>query len=260
MKNMRSCIYRGHVRHRRFTPVEHAFRYPLFMMYLDLDELPHVLDVHPLWSARRPAPAWFRRRDYHGDAAVPLDEAVRATVAEQTGSRPRGPIRLLTHLRYFGYCFNPVSFYYCFDEEDRRVETIVAEVNNTPWGERHCYVLPMSEETIIAQQTVIVRDGIIGAIGRIDAYQLPDAKGYTSMVRYLIQESDEERQRYREQVREAEAGHADAIVVACLRFGHVPFQAQRGFHAVAAAAEGTSGRHPPAGVLPVAQILDRDGT
>jgi len=62
-------------------------------------------------------------------------------VEKETGRRPRGPIRLLTHLRYFGYVFNPVSFYYCFDANDERLETIVAEVNNTPWKERHCYVL-----------------------------------------------------------------------------------------------------------------------
>jgi DUF1365 family protein len=72
---------------------------------------------------------------------VPLDSAVRDLVASRTGTRPDGPIRLLTHLRYFGHCFNPVSFYYCFDAAGTRVETIVAEVNNTPWGEQHCYVL-----------------------------------------------------------------------------------------------------------------------
>ena len=55
-------------------------------------------------------------------------------------------MRLLTHLRYFGYCFNPVSFYYCFDSEDHHVESIVAEVNNTPWGERHVYVLSAGQQ------------------------------------------------------------------------------------------------------------------
>jgi len=137
---MNSCIYRGTVRHRRFGPVHHAFRYPLFMMYLDLAELPAVFDGHLLWSARRPAPAWFRRADYLGDPAVPLDVAVRDTVECETGRRPAGPIRLLTHLRYLGYIMNPVSFYYCFAANEE-VEAIVAEVNNTPWDERHAYVL-----------------------------------------------------------------------------------------------------------------------
>jgi DUF1365 family protein len=124
------------------APVIHAFRYRMFMLYLDLAELPGLFERHWLWSARRRALARFRREDHFGDPALPLDESIRTLVARETGQRPAGPIRLLTHLRYFGHVFNPVSFYYCFDKDDSRVETIVAEVNNTPWGEQHCYVLP----------------------------------------------------------------------------------------------------------------------
>lgn len=138
---MNSCIYVGSIRHRRFSPVEHSFRYRMFMMYLDLAEMPQVFDGKLFWSARRPAAAWFRRSDYLGDSSVPLDEAVRTLVERKTGNRPAGPIRILTHLRYFGYVMNPVSFYYVFDESETRVETIIAEVNNTPWDERYPYVL-----------------------------------------------------------------------------------------------------------------------
>ncbi|MGD8560334.1 MAG: DUF1365 domain-containing protein [Gammaproteobacteria bacterium] len=138
---MKSCIYTGQVRHRRFLPIPHEFRYRLFMMYVDLDELPRLFDKHWLWSSTRSALARFRREDHYGKPGVRLDESIRQLVQKQTGNRPRGPIRLLTHLRYFGYCFNPVSFYYCFDEADTKVETVVAEVNNTPWNEQHCYVL-----------------------------------------------------------------------------------------------------------------------
>jgi DUF1365 family protein len=126
------------------APVGHEFSYRMFMLYLDLAELPQVFERRWLWSASRPALARFRREDHFGDPAVPLADAVRDLVAKETGRRPDGPIRLLTHLRYFGHVFNPVSFYYCFDEDDSQVETIVAEVTNTPWGERHCYVLPQS--------------------------------------------------------------------------------------------------------------------
>ena len=83
----------------------------------------------------------FRRRDYLGDPAVPLHRAVRDVVEDQTGARPEGPIRLLTQLRSFGHCFNPVSFYYCFEPGGERVQALVAEVTNTPWGERHAYVI-----------------------------------------------------------------------------------------------------------------------
>lgn len=136
-----SAVYEGWVRHRRFEPVEHEFRYPLFLMYLDLGELPGVLDPFPLYSARRPAPARFRRRDYLGDPARPLAECARDAVESESGDRPAGPVRLLTGLRYLGHSFNPVSFYYCFDKSAERVEAVVADVENIPWGERHAYVL-----------------------------------------------------------------------------------------------------------------------
>ncbi len=138
---MHSAIYHGSLRHRRFAPREHLFSYPLFMVYLDLAELDTVFRGRWLWSTRRAALARFDRADHLGDPAQPLDQAVRDLVESRGGRRPHGPIRLLTHLRYFGYCFNPVSFYYCFDAADRALECIVAEVNNTPWGERHCYLL-----------------------------------------------------------------------------------------------------------------------
>lgn len=141
---MHSCIYEGRVRHRRNEPVGHSFSFRLFTMYLDLAELPHLFEGRWLWSYGRRNVAAFHRCDHFGDPGRPLDDEVRALVAERTGRRPEGPIRLLTHLRYFGYVFNPASFYYCFDRLDRHVEAVVAEVSNTPWLERHCYVLPTS--------------------------------------------------------------------------------------------------------------------
>ena len=99
-------------------PTGHEFVYRLFMMYLDLDELDSVFRHRWFWSVKRPALARFRRENHLGDATVPLDTAVRDLVLAETGSRPQGPVRLLTNLSYFGYCFNPVSFYYCFDSAD----------------------------------------------------------------------------------------------------------------------------------------------
>lgn len=139
---MQSALYCGTLRHRRFAPRPHAFTYGLYMTWLDLAELDTAFAGRWCWSTRRPALSWLRRADYIGDASNPLDEAVRRRVAEATGRRPSGPIRLLTHLRTFGHCFNPVSFYYCHDR-DGALETIVAEITNTPWKERHAYVLPV---------------------------------------------------------------------------------------------------------------------
>ena len=143
---MNSRIYTGHVIHRRLKPVGHEFKYPLCMLYLDLGELDRVFKGRWFWSAERWAPVRFLRSDHLGDPEIPLDCAVRDLVAEKSGRRPAGPIRLLTQLRYFGYCMNPVSFYYCFDEEGGSVEAIVLEVHNTPWGELHAYVLPVLDD------------------------------------------------------------------------------------------------------------------
>lgn len=139
-----SCLYVGRVRHRRFAPARHAFEYRLFMLYLDLDELPGLFERFWLWSSQRPNLAWFRRADHLGDPQQPLAESVRDLVEQRSGQRPHGPVRLLTQLRYFGHGFNPVSFYYCFDSSGEVLEHIVAEVNNTPWGEQHCYLLTAS--------------------------------------------------------------------------------------------------------------------
>ncbi len=133
-----SCIYEGVIRHRRVEP-RRQFSHRLALVYLDLAEVPRLLGGRLV--STRPGLVRFRRRDYLGDPAVALDRAVRELVGERTGGQPEGPIRLLTQLRSFGHCFNPVSFYYCFEPDGERVQAVVAEVTNTPWGERHAYVL-----------------------------------------------------------------------------------------------------------------------
>lgn len=142
---MNSCLYQGQVRHRRFAPRNHEFEYGLFLIYLDLDECKHVFDRFWLWSTRGFNLAWWRRSDHVGDPAQPLIDTIREEVFKQTGSLPKGPVRLLSHPRYWGFTFNPVSFYYCFDEDRTTLHSIVCEVKNTPWGERHLYVLPASD-------------------------------------------------------------------------------------------------------------------
>jgi DUF1365 family protein len=142
---MQSAIYSGWVQHRRFGPREHQFRYRVFMMYLDLSELDGVLAESGLWSRRRWAPARYCREDFFGDPDTPLDEAVRNRIEEEVSERPEGPIRLLANWRYFGYNMNPISTYYCFDNKGEKVRWILLDVHNTPWNERHSYVLDCRE-------------------------------------------------------------------------------------------------------------------
>ena len=134
-----SCIYEGTIRHRRSHP-RREFTHQIALFYLDLEELPRLLGGR--LTNTRPGLLRFRRRDYLGARAIPLDRAVRDAVEGDIGSRPEGPIRVLTQLRSFGHYFNPVSFYYCLDARGDAVQAVVAEVTNTPWGERHAYVLP----------------------------------------------------------------------------------------------------------------------
>ena len=133
-----SCLYEGTIRHRRQAPAK-QFSHRLALAYLDLEELPELLGGRLV--AASPGLLRFRRRDYLGDPATPLSVAVRERVAQLTGTAPAGPIRILTQLRSWGLCFNPVSFYYCSDRSGQRVETVLAEVTNTPWGERYSYVM-----------------------------------------------------------------------------------------------------------------------
>jgi DUF1365 family protein len=134
---MESRIYTGHVGHQRLTPVGNAFRYSLFFLYLDLAELEIVFAKRWLWSIERTNWASFRRSDYFHSSSEPLDQAVRDEVQRQLGFRPAGPVRLLTHLRYLGYCFNPISIYYCFGEDGETLEAYLVEIHNTPWGEEY---------------------------------------------------------------------------------------------------------------------------
>lgn len=145
---MNSRLYFGDVRHRRFHPRPHDFKYRLFMVYLDLDEIERIFQGRWFWSSQRPNLAWFRREDYLGEDRSSLRETVCKKVTAAGGPRPQGPIRMLTHLRYFGYGFNPVTFYYCFTPDGHSVESIIAEITNTPWDERKAYVLTpaMDEE------------------------------------------------------------------------------------------------------------------
>jgi hypothetical protein len=132
------------VHHRRLAPRRHSFSYRIAQLCLDLDELERVFAGRWLWSRDRRNVAEFRRSDYLQPESVPLAEAARSLVERHTGERPQGPVRLLTHLRYAGYVFNPVSFYYCHDAEGA-LHSVIAEITNTPWNERHAYVLALSQ-------------------------------------------------------------------------------------------------------------------
>lgn len=138
------ALYSGYIQHRRFTPRTHAFKYRIFQVYLNTAAIGNTLDRFWFCSIDRFNWLSFRRSDYFGDPDESLDDAVRRHAEEQLGTPSKGPIYLLTHLRYFGHAMNPVSFYYGFDEDNVTLRWILAEITNTPWGERFSYFLPIA--------------------------------------------------------------------------------------------------------------------
>ena len=139
-ESFQSAIYVGRVCHRRVTPKPHQFTYDVFMMYLDLDEMPCIFERSLWWSLSKPAFARFRRDDFLQPSSLNLADAVKQKILEETGEQFTGSIRMLANLRYFGFIMNPLVCYYCFDSAER-LRFIIAEVTNTPWRERHSYVL-----------------------------------------------------------------------------------------------------------------------
>ena len=145
LKTMDSGIYKGVLRHRRFEPVKHDFTYPVFMALLDVDRIPELMRISAFTSYNRFNWATFDERDHFGNASLPLRERLRADAAASGVLLPDGPIYLLTHLRYLGYNFNPISFFYCCDRQGK-IAAILAEVNST-FGESHNYWLSAPNET-----------------------------------------------------------------------------------------------------------------
>lgn len=155
MNKVHSAIYQGFVAHQRKIPVEYYFKYSIFMMLLDLDEIPELFDQYWFWSTRKANICFFNAGDHiknYSKNNNNLKQNLIELVKAEKNITLSGPIRLLTHLRYWGYCFNPVSFYYCYDSSGQNIEAIVAEVNNTPWNEQYFYIMLSDESQNIAQR------------------------------------------------------------------------------------------------------------
>ncbi len=149
--NLKSSLYPGTIEHRRFTPVNHEFRYRVCYYYLDLDEIKNIFRFPFLLSMNSPGILSWSRSDYIHPKEKSIREVVTESILKQTGETFEGPIRMLTNVSYFGFCFNPVSFYYCFDSSEK-LRFIVSEVTNTPWGERNIEVYPFRGDEKTLQQ------------------------------------------------------------------------------------------------------------
>ena len=136
-------IYTGTLRHRRSAPRVHDFTYRLFMVLLDIDRLPELMAISRFTGYNRWNWASFHDRDHIGDPGAPLRDRLVLDAARAGLVVPDGPVFLLTHLRYLGYCFNPVSFYYCHDREGT-LRLMMADVRNTLGGRQTYWVEPQA--------------------------------------------------------------------------------------------------------------------
>ncbi|WP_200911618.1 DUF1365 domain-containing protein [Teredinibacter purpureus] len=143
-----NAIFKGWVSHKRFAPKLHQFRYAVFMVYLNLDRLDSFFAKSRWWSNTHWSLARYKREDYYGDPSVPLKDSVLRKVNATLGLNLSGDVTLLTNVRYFGFIINPITLYYCFDTE-KRLQAMLLEVTNTPWNNRHSYVLKCDPMTTL---------------------------------------------------------------------------------------------------------------
>lgn len=145
VEGLRSAILIGRVYHRRLRPTQHAFDYPTAQWWLALDELPEIEQQSRLLSTRKIAPLWFRRADYLRGSEGDLSTAVLAKMSALAGEQLQGRVYFLGNVRTFGLYFSPINCYFLETDDDGQFSHMLAEVSNTPWNERHYYLLDLSE-------------------------------------------------------------------------------------------------------------------
>ena len=144
LQPLHSCLYSGEVRHRRFSPIDHQFAYQLQMLALDADELsagqlPAGLLGRQWWSPLR-----FREQDYLPGDPAPLKQRITEKVRTLGGDSHIARVLMLVQVRCFGFYFSPANFYFCYDDA-QQCQSVLVEVSNTPWLEKHYYLLSMQE-------------------------------------------------------------------------------------------------------------------
>jgi len=144
---MASVIYSGHVRQRRYGEKNNAFKYSMFLTALDLDEVNDSFSVGRWFAVEKRAVLSFRHSDYLDGEGKLTRQKIWDKVVSLGGENYGGKGMLLGQLRCFGIYFSPVNFYYCHDEAGE-LRYLVAEVSNTPWNERHCYLVEHKQNTM----------------------------------------------------------------------------------------------------------------
>jgi DUF1365 family protein len=153
--------------HTRYLPIRHAFEYPLFLFCLDLEEIEsEQIFEDKLWPLSlimnfsdgdhlkngEGLLVTAQKTESNDNTSIEnkrnnlLSSRILHLVAQKTQGNFEPALKthrvwIITHLSYYGYCFNPVSFYYVQNKSTNRTDAVVGEVSNTPWNEMYVYVL-----------------------------------------------------------------------------------------------------------------------
>lgn len=132
-------IYKGVIQHTRYLPKKHKFKYSITMLFIDLDHIATAFKSNIFWSYNKSNIGSFDDENYYARNNKEVKKSVVLLIKNKIGAKVDGKIYLLTNGKYFGYCFNPVSFYYCFNKSKKLI-AIVSHITNTPWSEKYAYV------------------------------------------------------------------------------------------------------------------------
>ena len=145
-----SRIYRGQIRHRRFTPKSHSFSYKLYMLALDVDEMQAEQSPRGIFGFSWFNLLRFKEQDYLKGEPKSLKQRIKNKIATLSGAEDISRIIMLVQVRCLGLYFSPANFYFCYNADDICTQVLV-EVSNTPWNERHYYLVPL-ENSVSSNQ------------------------------------------------------------------------------------------------------------
>lgn len=134
---MKAGLYQGDVEHKRFLPVAHSFSYGVSYYFINLQKIDEVFNSSFLFTHNSPGLVSFWDKDYL------TDKQIKDYVLKESKQKV-DQVYILTNPSYFGFCFNPVSFYYCYDQEDHLIY-VLSHITNTPWGEKHLQLFKIKE-------------------------------------------------------------------------------------------------------------------
>ena len=146
---MNSCIYNGIVKHQRFKPIEHSLNYRTFSILLDLDEIENLAKSISIFSLNKFNIFSFYNRDHGERDGSSLKDWVKKNLKKFNISNNITKIKLLCYPRMFGYVFNPLSIFYCYENKD--LKAIFYEVKNT-FNEQHTYIFKIKNNEKIEQK------------------------------------------------------------------------------------------------------------